>query len=319
MSFSSDCKEELCRVPCGKSCCRMAELTALYLCLGSLSLLGQGKLSVRFAVESPAIARRIYRFVLGETRIAAQLQYVTHARFGGTREYVLTIGPNDAPALLERLGMMTGGASPMLLSTIPAVRLNRACCRHAFLRGAILGCGTLVNPEHAYHMEFLTKDDKLRRSILKCLKSLQVPVKQTSRRNAVSLYVKQSEHILTILTASGAHQAVTTLQSTLVKRQVLGNVNRAMNCDYANLRRQMNAGARQLRLIQKLLASDTFPSLPRGLRELAQARAQAPDLSLSELGQRMDPPISKSGVNNRMRRLMRAAHETIASDNNQEG
>ena len=68
MSFSSDCKEELCRVPCEKSCCRMAELAALYLCLGSLSLLGQGRLSVRFTVESPAIARRIYRLIQQETQ-----------------------------------------------------------------------------------------------------------------------------------------------------------------------------------------------------------------------------------------------------------
>jgi hypothetical protein len=290
----------------------MAELTALYLCLGSFSMLGQGRLSVRFTVESAAIARRIYRFVLRETQIAAQLQYVTHARFGGTREYVLTIGPNDAPALLERFGMMTGGAAPMLLSTIPGVRLNRACCRHAFLRGAILGCGTLVNPEHAYHLEFLVKDAKLRQSILKCLKNLNIPVKQLTRRNGQSLYVKQSEHILTILTATGAHQAVTTLESTLVKRQVLGNVNRAMNCDYANMKKQMNAGTQQLRLIEQLLASHRHPSLPPGLQEIAQARMQAPDLSLTELGQRMNPPISKSGVNNRMRRLMQIARETLS-------
>ena len=310
MSFSSDCKEELCRVPCDKSCCRMAELTALYLCLGSLSLLGQGRLSVRFRVESAAIARRIYRFVQEETQIAAQLQYITHARFGGTREYVLTIGPKDAPALLERFDMMTSGTSPILLSTIPRIRLSRTCCRHAFLRGAILGCGTIVNPEHGYHLEFLTKDEKLRRSIRKCLKTLDIPVKQTQRRNAESLYVKNSEHIITILTASGAHQAVTTLESTLVKRQVLGNVNRAMNCDYANLQKQMAAGAQQLSLIRQLIQSDTFSSMPNGLQEIAQIRVQFPDASLAELGQHMQPPLSKSGVNNRMRRLMQIARET---------
>ena len=310
MSFSSDCKEELCRVPCDKSCCRMAELAALYLCLGSLSLLGHGKLSVRFAVESPAIARRIFKFIQQETGIAAQLQYITHARFGGTREYVLTIGPNEAPALLQRFDMVTSDASPILLSTIPRFRLGRACCRHAFLRGAILGCGSLVNPEHAYHLEFLVKDEKLRRGIVKCLQSLNAPVKQLKRRNAVSLYVKQSEAIVTILTATGAHQAVTTLESTLVKRQVLGNVNRAMNCDYANLQKQMNAGTEQIRLIETLLQSDRFSSLPPGLQEIAHLRLGAPDLSLSELGQRMEPPISKSGVNNRMRRLMQIAKET---------
>jgi DNA-binding protein WhiA len=309
MSFSSDCKEELCRVPCEKSCCRKAELAALYLCLGSLSLLGQGKLSVRFAVESPAIARRIYRAIQQETGIAAQLQYVTHARFGGTRAYVLTIGPNDAPALLSRFDMVTTGTAPMLLSTVPRFQLTRSCCRHAFLRGAILGCGMLVNPENAYHLEFSARDGKLRQSIVRCLRNLNVPVRQMKRKAAVSLYVKQSEYIVTILTATGAHQAVTTLESMLVKRQVLGNVNRAMNCDYANLQKQMNAGAAQMRLIEALLASDRFASLPPGLQEIARVRLQDPDLSLTELGQRMNPPISKSGVNNRMRRLMQIAQE----------
>ena len=310
MSFSSDCKEELCRVPCEKSCCRMAELTALYLCVGSLSLLGQGKLSVRFTVESPAIARRIFQFVQKETQIAAQLHYVTHARFGGTRDYVLTIGPNDAPLLLQRFDMVTADPNPVLLSMIPRVRLNRVCCRHAFLRGAILGCGTLVNPEQAYHLEFSVKEETLRQSIVKCMRGLDIPVKQTQRRKAVSLYVKQSEHILTILTAAGAYQAVTTLESTLVKRQVLGHVNRAMNCDYANLQKQADACAQQVTLIQRLIDSGRFASLPPGLQEIANARLQAPDLSLTELGQRMNPPISKSGVNNRMRRLMQLARET---------
>ena len=310
MSFSSDCKEELCRVPCAKPFCRMAELAALYMSLGSFSLLGQGRISVRFAVESPAIARRIYRFIQQETQITAQLQYVEHARFGGTREYVLTIGPKQAPALLMRFSMMTSGASPALTNTIPRVRLNRACCRHAFLRGAILGCGTLVNPEHAYHLEFLVKEDTLRRNIVKCLQSLHVPVKQCKRKHAVSLYVKRSEHIATVLTATGAHQAVTTLESMLVKRQVLGNVNRAMNCDYANLQKQMNAGAEQIRLIEGLMASGRFATLPEGLQEIARIRLASPDLSLTELGQRISPPISKSGVNNRMRRLLTIARET---------
>ncbi len=310
MSFSSDCKEELCRVPCEKSCCRMAELTALYLCVGSLSLLGHGKLSVRFTVESPAIARRIFQFIQKETQIAAQLHYVTHARFGGRRDYVLTLGPNEAPLLLQRFDMVTSDANPMLLSMTPRVLLNRVCCRHAFLRGAILGCGTLVSPEHAYHLEFTVKDNKLRQSIIKCLQSLDIPAKQTQRKKAVSLYVKQSEYIITILTAAGAHQAVTTMESMLVKRQVLAGVNRAMNCDYANLQKQTNAGTEQIRMIRHLLDSDQFSALPPGLQEIARLRLAFPDLSLTELGQRMDPPISKSGVNNRMRRLMQIAHET---------
>lgn len=313
MSFSSDCKEELCRVPSDKACCRVAELAALYMTLGGLSLLGRGQLCVQFSVESPAIARRIFVLLQKETQIVAQLHYVTHARFGGTRKCVLTVGPKQAPVLLTRLNMMETGedGAPALRSTVPRVRIHRDCCRRAFLRGALLGCGTISNPEHQYHLEMIARDEALRLNIAKCLQSLDIPVKQTERHGVVSLYCKQSDQIATILTAAGAHQAVTTLESLRVRRQVMGSVNRAMNCDQANLRKQLDANQRQLALITRLMASEHFAAMPPALQEVARARAEAPDVSLEELGQTLEPPIGKSGVNHRMRRLMQFAHEML--------
>jgi len=318
MSFSSDCKEELCRVPSDKACCRLAEIGALYMTLGALSLLGRGQLCVQFTVESPAIARRIFVLLQKEAQIASQLHYVTHARFGGRRECVLTVGPRQAPALLRLLGMMETGAdgAPTLRATAPRVKLQRDCCRRAFLRGALLGCGTLSNPEQSYHLEFIARDEALRLNIAKCLQSLGVPVKRTVRRGVTSLYCKQSDQIADILTAAGAHRAVTRLESLRVQRQVLGSVNRALNCDGANLRKQMDASARQMELIGRLTASERFAAMPPALQQIARARMQAPDLSLEELGQTLTPPIGKSGVNHRMRRLIRfALEETDAKDN----
>ena len=315
MSFSSDCKEELCRVHCDKACCRIAELSALYMTLGAVSLLGRGQLSVQFTVESPAIARRIFVLLQKETQIVAQLHYVTHARFGGQRKCVLTVGPTLAPALLTRLGMMDTGTdgAPALRATTPRVRLNRDCCRRAFLRGCLLGCGTLSNPEHSYQLEFTARDEALRHAIAKCLQSLDIPVKQTQRHGVVSLYCKQSDQIATILTAAGAHQAVTTLESMRVRRQVLGTVNRALNCDSANMQKQMDAGLKQLELIERLMATEHFTALPPALQEIARARLQAPDVSLEELGQTLNPPIGKSGANHRMRRLMQFAAEELGT------
>lgn len=309
MSFSSDCKEELCRVRCDKACCGMAELAALYMTLGAISLLGRGEVSVQFTVESPAVARRVFMLLRMQTQIVAQLHFVTYARFGGRRKCVLTVGPRQAPGLLARLGLMEPGADgkPTLRSSAPRVALGRDCCRRAFLRGALLGCGTLTNPEHSYHLEFAARDEALRLFIARCLQAIDVPVKQTRRHGAVSLYVKQSDHIAAVLTAAGAHQAVTTLESMRVTRQVLGTVNRALNCDSANLQKQMDASQRQLTAIQTLMATDRFASLPPALQAMARARAAAPDQSLEELGQALSPPIGKSGVNHRMRRLMELA------------
>jgi len=313
MSFSSDCKEELCRVPCDKACCRLAELAALYMTLGALSLLGRSQLSVQFTVESPAVARRIFVLLQKEMQIVSQLHYVTHARFGGRRECVLTVGPTQAPKLLSRFSMLETDESGAytLRSTAPRVKMGRDCCRRAFLRGALLGCGTLSNPEQSYQLEFSVRDDSLALNVARCLQSLGIPVKRTQRRGVESIYCKQSDQIADILTAAGAHQAVTNLESMRVQRQVLGNVNRIMNCDNANLRKQTNAGQHQLELIVRLMASPKFAFLPPALQQMAHVRAQEPDMSLEELGQALSPPVGKSGVNHRMRRLMDYAREEL--------
>ena len=224
MSFASDCKEELCRVPPEKPCCRLAELTALYMSAGALSLLGRGQTAVQFTLESPAVARRAFRLTQEAIGVSAQVHAVTHARFGGTKEYVLTIGPKDAPRLLTELGVMeldeTG--APRLRSTSPRVRLGRSCCRRAFLRGAMLGCGTVSKPDSGTHLELSVRDAALGDQIARCMQSFNLPVHRTARRDGESIYLKQSEQLTTFLTLTGAHQAVTTIESLRVQKQVLG-------------------------------------------------------------------------------------------------
>ncbi len=309
MSFSSECKEELCRAPMERACCRMAELSALFMTVGALTLLGRGQVSVQFTVEGASIAKRIFLLLQKELQMSAQLHYITLARLGGKRKCVLTLGPTQAPALLYRLELMERGTDgePSLRATTPRPALGRACCRRAFLRGAMLGCGSVTKPDLGYHLELSTPDEATRLAVAKCLQSCELPVHQTERGGSISLYLKQSDQIAAFLTLVGAHQAVMALEDLRVRRQVLGAVNRAMNCDAANLQKQVNASERQRALIEKLIASDAYGSLPPALQEIARARLHAPDASLQELGEQLDPPIGKSGVNHRMRRLMQIA------------
>ena len=282
MSFSSDCKKELCLLNPEKPCCRMSELSALYMTLGSLNLLGRGKLSVQFTGESMAVARRVYTLLQKGLELSPQIHYVSTAHFGGTRKCVLTLGPTQTPAFLSALGMMTVGENgeATLRSTSPKVNLNRSCCVRAFLRGAMLGGGTMTNPEQGYHLELGYRDENFRDCVAKCLQKVGLPIHQSSRKGKDFLYLKQSDQIVTFLTAAGAHQAV------------------------------MNASDEQLRAIERLAKQDGLKSLPKALQEIAVARLNAPDLTLEQLGQTLDPPLSKSGVNHRMRRLMEYAAES---------
>lgn len=315
MSFSSDCKEELCRLPLEKACCRLSEVAALYMCLGRLSLLGQGRVNVQFTVESAAIARRIFSLLQKELGLTAQIHYVTHARFGGVRKCVLTLGPNQSPQLLARLSMMEMDAQgqPVLLSTSPRLSLHRGCCMRAFLRGAMLGCGSVSRPDKAYRVELSLQDDALRQALAKCLQRFSLPVRQSQRKDGGTLlYLTQAEQVSTFLTLVGAHQAVITLEELRVQREVLEGVNRALNCDNANLQKQMDASSHQLEQIRQLWQSDRFAALPLSLQEIAEARMQAPDATLQQLGQMLNPPLGKSGVNHRMRRLMDYAREAAS-------
>ena len=312
MSFSSDVKKELSRVKPEKSCCVLSELCGLYASMGSLSLLGRGQVNVQLSSESLAVCRRAYTLLAQALRLSPQIHYVSSARFGGKRKCVLTLGPIQSPTLLGALGMMEKNAdgSFTLKSTAPRIPLTRGCCMRAFLRGMLLGGGTMTNPGQGYHLEIAFRDEDTRAMLAKCLQRLGLPIRMSARRDHPYVYLKQSDQIVTLLTALGAHACVMDIENLRVRRQVLGSVNRALNCDSANLQKQMDASGQQLEAIRMLISENRLSSLPPSLREIALARLNAPDATLAQLGQALDPPIGKSGVNHRMRRLMAYLDDT---------
>ena len=307
MSFSSDVKNELAVVKPEKSCCGLSELCGLYATMGSLSLLGRGKVNVQLTSESLAVCRRAYTLLVQTLHVSPQIHYVSYARFGGTRKCVLTLGPIHSPTLLKALGMMDDNGS--LRSTTPRMALTRQCCMRAFLRGVMLGGGTMSNPEQSYHLELPCRDSDIQAMMAKCMQRMGLPIKLAARRDHTYFYLKQSDQIVAFLTVVGAHTSVMQIEDLRVKKQVMETVNRAMNCDNANLQKQMDASRSQIETIQKLRDSGKLATLPPSLQAIAHARLAAPDASLQELGAMLDPPIGKSGVNHRMRRLLSFAEE----------
>ena len=306
MSFSSDMKKELAIVKPEKDCCGLSELCGLYQSMGSLSLLGRGKVNVQLTNESLAVCRRAYTLLVQTLRLTPQIHYVSNARFGGTRKCVLTLGPIQSPVLLHALGMMDKkpDGSYSFRSATPRMALTRQCCMKAYLRGVMLGGGTMTNPEHSYHLELPCRDSDMQAMMAKSMQRVGLPIKLGVRREHTFLYLKQIEQIIDFLTAVGAHTSVMQIEDLRVKRQVMGTVNRAMNCDSANLQKQMDASQTQLEAIRQLRDSDKLSTLPPGLQEIALARLEHPEASLTQLGEMLTPPIGKSGVNHRMRRLL---------------
>ncbi|MGN0754596.1 MAG: DNA-binding protein WhiA [Aristaeellaceae bacterium] len=306
MSFSSNVKDELCRLPLGKNCCMLSELTALYRTCGSLSFHGFGRVQVQYRTENAALARRIFRLLRARLGIMPRLHYVQHARLGGQRTCVLTVGDEDSQKLMLALNMTEQDEEGNIRYRRTTVRhpMTRQCCRKAYLRAAYLGAGTMSNPEKEYHFEITAADQSLVRELSRLLEKSGLPVNTYQRKGNTVVYLKGAQQISDAIAMMGATASVFALEDVRIRKQARGAANRAINCDEHNFQRMLDAADAQVEGIRKYVIVKGMRSLPPALQEIAQKRLDNADLSLAELGQQFEPPLSKSAVNHRMRRLM---------------
>lgn len=179
----------------------------------------------------------------------------------------------------------------------------------AFIRGVYLGGGWINNPNNTYHMEILVKDDNKQREVYEILKQNNINSKLLNRENAYSIYLNEGEEISKILAFMGANKAVLNFEEIRVMKEISNNVNRKVNCETANLNKTINAAINQIEAINKIIKSNKFEELPQNLQEIAILRKEHPEASLIELGSMLTKPIGKSGVNHRLKSIIKIAEE----------
>lgn len=283
------------------------ELAAYLAALGTLSLSGRSGLTVSISTESPALARRVFLFERSLTGASPQIATVETKRLGGKKLCRLSVYGDDAKKLMLLMHMMeadpeTGEIS--LKRTSPKLSMKRACDKRAYLRAAFIGCGSVVSPEKDYHLEYVCTADETAQTICKLLERCGYTPKRMIRKERFVVYLKGGDAVASLLALLGASAAVMKMENVRVQKTVHNHVNRAMNCDGANLRRQTESAGEQVHAISAYAAAKGLDSLPEALRALAEIRLRNPSENLSQLGQALEPPISKSAVNHRMRRLM---------------
>lgn len=309
MSFSSDTKEELIRLPLGKACCMLHELGAITQTSASLSIQGGGQVAVTFRLESAALARRVFMLLRGRLGVTPTLHFVQHPRLGGQRTAVLTLRAEDARRLLTALHMMEekSDGSFRVERMAPRHNTTRQCCRRAFLRGAFLGAGSVTNPEKGYHFEFVAMKPDFEKSLLEMLKKSGISGKVALRKGNRVVYLKDSNQIADLLGLMGAHKSLMTMEEVRVQKDVLNRINRVMNCDQHNMEKQLDASQAQQEAIRYLARVKGLNTLPPALQAVARARLSHPDATLQQLGESMDPPVGKSGINHRLRKIVSMA------------
>ncbi len=316
MSFSSDAKQELVRQKMEKHCCMLSELSGVTQSCASLRLLGGGRFTVVYQVENTALAKRILLLLKLRLEIRATLQFSKHPRLGGRRICTLMVGEADSKRLLMALHMLRqSDAGSDIFRSVPRAALSRRCCRQAFLRGAFLGGGAVTTPEKGYHREFTVAGEQRAEAILHILEKSGVHAQTTQRRGAVMVYVKRGDDVATLLAMMGAAKALMAMENERIRRDSRNQANRAMNCDQANMIKQITAAQQQAAQITRFSLQHGLGGLKPPLQELARIRMLNPDASLEQLGQLVSPQLSKSGVNHRMRRLMEII-QTVENQSN---
>lgn len=185
--------------------------------------------------------------------------------------------------------------------------IESECCREAFLRGVFLACGTMSDPDKAYHMDFTVHSRQLCEDLCKILRSCGINCGISERRSGYCAYVKEGESIESILALIGAGDAYYEFVNLRIHRDIMNKTNRKVNCDNANIAKTISAAQQQISVIKRIKKNGGLDKLPEELRELAELRMENPEMTLRELGENLSVPLSRSGVNHRIQRIMEIA------------
>jgi len=300
MSLSDDLRNELAAIAPRQECDRLAELSGLFHAAGTVHLRGRGEVAVHLDLASSAVARRAFSLLRG-FGVESEIRTYRRRAFDRETRYQLHVaGGPHAVQVLHEAGVLTAALAP--LERPPKRVVARSCCRAAYLRGALLGAGSLSGPRSP-HLELRAASVEGAEFLAGLVASEGVRLAVADRGRHAVAYAKGAETIADALAAAGASNAVLVLEERAVIGATRAAANRLANADHANLVRTGRAAHEQLRALHRL----DLDALPPQLREIADLRLRHPTLSLRELALRCDPPATKSVAHRRLQRLVRLA------------
>lgn len=310
MSFSAKVKREICRYVEMSSEEALAELSAIMKVSGTLAFSGTG-LSFKMTTENPASARLVFTLLKEHFNIHSKLMVKKSNSLKKNNIYMVVIteemGVRD---LLDKTGILKDIDGIMSLN----YRIDKEICdnekeKKAYIRGAFIGGGSISNPEKTYHLEFVTHSEEYANDLRDLINTFSLNSKVIQRKNSFIVYIKEGEQIVDLLNIIGAHTSLLEVENIRIMKEMRNNVNRLVNCETANLSKTVNAAVRQVESIKLIQEKIGLKRLPENLREVAELRLNYPDESLKELGEMLDPPVGKSGINHRLRKIEKIAEE----------
>lgn len=284
MSFSSDVKEELATViPPGRHC-QLAELAAIVHLCAKVEYRENGQADISLQTENKAIIRKYFTLL--------------------KKAFIIN---TNVSKVLQAIRLYPDHESADMKGVVSALLIGNTCCKRAYLRGVFICIGSMSDPRKNYHLEFVCGYAGQAEQLLEILKSFDLEARSILRKKNIVVYVKEGSGIVDLLNIMGAHHSLMDLENLRIEKEVRNSVNRQVNCEAANINKTVTAASRQIEDIILVKERYGLGNLPDSLREMAEIRLEYPESSLKELGGVLSPPVGKSGVNHRLRKLSELA------------
>ena len=301
MSFSGQIKEELAQVISSPRHCQLAELAALVQFCGRI----EEDRTLLMQSENPLVIRKCFTLLKKTFKIEAVVKNQMQSQ-----NYRLSVTGADAVRILEALKIYDAEGRPLADPELAdPMLIKNSCCKRAYLRGCYMAVGSMSDPYKSYHLELVCGSQAQAEQLLKILHDFSLDAKMVLRKKYHVVYMKEGENIADFLNITEAHKALMEFENTRIYKGMRNMVNRKVNCEAANITKTVNAATRQVEDIRLIQEKMGLEGLPEPLRQMAYVRLENPQASLGELGKLLDPPVGKSGVNHRLRKLGELAKE----------
>lgn len=306
MSFSGQVKKELCEQISPARHCRLAEISAIIAFCGKIVVDKDGTLILKLQTESTILTKKI--FVLLKQVLGVSAELTTRSLSAKKNLYELVLTAEETPLVLAACKLTVAeeeksGCPLIAEQTI----VNKSCCRRSFIRGAFLAAGSMSNPNKAYHFEVVVSQEKNGELLCEVMRSFDIDAKMIARKYHYVVYVKEGSQIVDLLNIMEAHVALMEFENVRILKDMRNTINRKVNCEAANINKTVKAATRQVEDILYIKEKVGLATLAEGLEEIALLRVEYPEASLKELGEMLNPPVGKSGVNHRLKKLSEIA------------
>lgn len=311
MSFSGKVKKELAGHVSNAVHCRIAELAALVSMCGSVMIDEENHYAIRIRTETEPTAKKI-RILLWKTfHINTEITVRDNAYSRVGKTYTLTVKDNqEAIKILQATKLINdAGDIEENFSLTNNIVIKKDCCKRAFIRGAFMAAGSISDPNKSYHFEIKCSSEKKAEQLINLLKKYDIEGKMVARKGNYVVYLKEGEGIVDVLNVMEAHVSLMEMENVRILKGMSNYYNRQVNCETANIKKTVATSVRQIEDIKYIMKSKGINYLPPKLQEIALVRIDNPDASLQELGQRLEPPLGKSGVNHRLRKICQIADD----------